>query len=50
MKWCDELAIPVVTVWDLSLDNLHRNPKEMDQLIDVIPKQSGEINSGSVVA
>ena len=36
LEWCDELAIPVVTVWALSLDNLHRDPKELDQLIEVI--------------
>jgi len=36
LEWCDELAIPIVTVWALSLDNLYRDPKELDQLIEVI--------------
>jgi short-chain Z-isoprenyl diphosphate synthase len=36
IEWCDELAIPVVTVWALSLDNLHRDPEELDELLEVM--------------
>ena len=36
IDWCDELAIPIVTVWALSLDNLRRDPEELNQLVGVI--------------
>ena len=36
LDWCDELAIPVVTVWALSMDNLHRDPEELSELLEVI--------------
>jgi short-chain Z-isoprenyl diphosphate synthase len=36
LTWCDELAIPVVTVWALSLDNLNRHPDELSTLVEVI--------------
>ncbi|MBF8267527.1 MAG: Isoprenyl transferase [Dehalococcoidia bacterium] len=36
LAWCDELAIPVVTVWALSMDNLSRRPEELGELIEVI--------------
>ncbi len=36
LEWCDELAIPVVTVWALSMDNLQRNPQELSELEEVI--------------
>ena len=36
LEWCDELAIPTVTVWALSMENLHRDQEELNQLIEVI--------------
>ena len=42
LEWCDELSIPVVTVWALSMDNLKRDPEELSQLVDVI---SGKLRS-----
>ena len=36
LEWCDELVIPVVTVWGLSMDNLGRRPEDLSQIIDVI--------------
>ena len=36
LEWCDQLTIPVVTVWALSMDNLQRNPEELTQLLEVI--------------
>ena len=39
LDWCNELEIPVVTVWALSMDNLHRNPQELSQLEEVIQKK-----------
>ncbi|MCC3778323.1 polyprenyl diphosphate synthase [Streptomyces sp. UNOB3_S3] len=34
--WCDELGIPFVTVWALSQDNLYREPKVVDQIVEAI--------------
>ena len=31
VKWCDELKIPVVTLWGLSTDNLKRSPEELEK-------------------
>jgi short-chain Z-isoprenyl diphosphate synthase len=36
LEWCDELAIPVATVWALSMDNLQRHPEELNPLVEVI--------------
>ncbi|MEU3350817.1 polyprenyl diphosphate synthase [Streptomyces sp. NPDC037389] len=34
--WCDELRISYVTVWALSQDNLYREPKVVDQIVEAI--------------
>ncbi|MDT0449072.1 polyprenyl diphosphate synthase [Streptomyces hesseae] len=34
--WCDELGIPYVTVWALSQDNLYREPKVVDHIVEAI--------------
>ena len=39
LEWCDELAITVVTVWTLSMDNLRRDTEELSQLIEVIQEK-----------
>ena len=37
VEWCDELAIPVVTLWVLSTDNFQRSgPEEIGPLLGVI--------------
>ena len=36
LEWCDELAIPVATVWALSMDNLQRHPEDLEPLVEVI--------------
>lgn len=36
LRWCDELSIPVVTMWLLSTENLSRDPEEIDELLQVI--------------
>ncbi|HYP45212.1 MAG TPA: isoprenyl transferase [Propionibacteriaceae bacterium] len=37
VEWCDELAIPVVTLWVLSTDNFHRSSsEEIGPLLEVI--------------
>ncbi len=43
LQWCDELAIPVVTVWALSTDNLKRDQDELDQLADVVQNKLREL-------
>jgi short-chain Z-isoprenyl diphosphate synthase len=36
LEWCDQLEIPVVTVWILSIDNLSRDQAELDELIAIV--------------
>lgn len=36
LDWCDELSIPLVTVWMLSTDNLSRPPEELEALYGII--------------
>lgn len=37
--WCDELAIPVVTLWGISTDNLQRSPSELSKIFESIGAQ-----------
>ena len=40
VKWCDELDIPVVTLWALSTDNLeNRDPGEVGKLFEILTNQ-----------
>ena len=36
IQWCDELQIPVVTLWGLSTDNLKRTPEELEKLFTLV--------------
>jgi short-chain Z-isoprenyl diphosphate synthase len=36
VNWCDELGIPVVTLWGLSTENLKRSPEELDKLFQIM--------------
>lgn len=36
LGWCEELGIPLVTIWMLSTDNLSRTPAELDALCEII--------------
>ena len=36
VRWCDELSIPVVTLWALSTDNLERDSDELGKIFDVV--------------
>ncbi|MDO5662202.1 MAG: isoprenyl transferase [Brachybacterium sp.] len=36
LAWCEELGIPLVTVWMLSTDNLSRPAEELDALFEII--------------
>lgn len=44
LAWCDELAIPVVTVWALSTDNFQRDPAELDSIYAVIEETITELS------
>ena len=37
--WCDELRIPVVTLWALSTDNLNRPPEELDAIFAIVEEK-----------
>jgi short-chain Z-isoprenyl diphosphate synthase len=39
LGWCDDLGIPVVTLWALSTDNLNRAPEELDAIFGVIEEK-----------
>ena len=39
LGWCDELAIPVVTLWALSTDNLKRAPEELSTIFGLIEEK-----------
>ena len=36
LSWCDDLDIPLVTVWMLSTDNFRRPPEELEALYGII--------------
>ena len=36
IDWCDELGIPVITVWALSTDNLNRSAKELNAIFKIV--------------
>ena len=36
LSWCEDLGIPLVTVWMLSTDNLRRPPEELVALYEII--------------
>lgn len=39
VTWCDELRIPVVTLWALSTDNLQRPPEELDAIYGIVEEK-----------
>lgn len=43
LSWCDDLDIPLVTVWMLSTDNLRRPPEELVALYRIIEATIGQI-------
>ena len=42
IQWCDELEIPVVTLWAFSTDNFSRTPEELDKLFQVVNEKLDE--------
>jgi short-chain Z-isoprenyl diphosphate synthase len=41
VQWCDELAIPVVTLWVLSTDNFQRPPEELTGIFGLLDERMG---------
>ena len=37
--WCDDLGVPVVTLWALSTDNLNREPEELAAIFGLIEQK-----------
>src|SRR5262245_15185397 len=42
LGWCLELGIPMVTLWWLSLENLHRDPDDVAAVLEVVEAKMGE--------
>ena len=36
IRWCDEIGIPVVTIWVLSTENLERPQAELDAIFEIV--------------
>ena len=45
LRWSDQLDIPVVTVWILSIDNLQRHGEDLDSLIAVLEERLPHLRS-----
>jgi short-chain Z-isoprenyl diphosphate synthase len=45
LSWCDQAGIEMVTLYLLSTENLHRDPEELDPLIDIITDVVEEISA-----
>ncbi|MFC7376076.1 polyprenyl diphosphate synthase [Brachybacterium sp. GCM10030267] len=43
LSWCEDLRIPLVTVWMLSTDNMRRPPEELVALYEIIASTVEEI-------
>src|SRR5262249_33601239 len=42
LSWCLEVGIPMVTLWWLSLENLHRDPDDVAAVLEVIEAKMDE--------
>jgi short-chain Z-isoprenyl diphosphate synthase len=47
LAWCEELSIPVVTLWLLSTENLERSPEEVGELLKVIEDKASSLARAS---
>jgi len=43
INWCDDLGIPVVTVWALSTDNFKRDPEELESIFTLVEEKIDEL-------
>src|SRR5262245_51042442 len=39
LGWCEDLLVPVVTMWALSTDNFNRDPEELVPLLGIIEQK-----------
>lgn len=39
LAWCEDMLVPVVTMWALSLDNFRRDPAELAPLLGIIEEK-----------
>ena len=39
VSWCDDLEIPIVTLWALSTDNINRQPEELAAIFGIIEQK-----------
>ncbi len=46
LSWCDDLHIPVVTVWALSTDNFKRDPEELETIFVTIEEKIAALGDG----
>ncbi len=43
LAWCEDLLVPVVTVWALSTDNFARDPEELVPLLGIIEEKIADL-------
>ena len=39
VAWCDDLGVPIVTLWALSTDNLGRQPEELSAIFEILEQK-----------
>ena len=44
--WCDDLSIPVVTLWGLSTDNLERDPSDLGRIFQTVGDRLASLSRG----
>ena len=49
LKWCSELGIKIVTIWVLSTDNIFREKKERERLLEVIRDKIEDLAQSPIV-
>ena len=42
LEWCNELGVPMITIWILSTENLARPPEELQPLLSLIERKMRE--------
>lgn len=43
LRWCQQIDIPVVTVWALSIDNFRRSKSELDSLLSLLESEAKKL-------
>ena len=43
LRWCQQIDIPVVTVWALSIDNFRRSKVELDSLLSLLESEARKL-------